>query len=294
MNTYTWPQGARTVVLLTVNFDAETFDLKETAPERMFGRYSYGRYAVRAGFPRLRELFARHGVPATFFVPGGDARRHPELVRELAADGHEIAARGVDLENFATLGDQETEVLASSRAILGDITGTAPVGFRAPGGELSSRTLSHLADQGFLYDATFQDADHPYVFSVAGGKKQIVELPSNFALDDAPIYSARHTHARLQTIWRDEIQALHAESILIPITLNLRGDFGSTRAARIAVLDTLLTEIKQLGDVRFMTCQQLAEHTLSLNLATEPDPFLAHAETLARTKYRGDLAIKPL
>ncbi|ALM86488.1 polysaccharide deacetylase family protein [Bordetella sp. N] len=294
MNTYTWPQGARTVVLLTVNFDAETFDLKETAPERLFGRYSYGRYAVRAGFPRLRELFARHGVPATFFVPGGDARRHPELVRALAEDGHETAARGIDLENFATLGDKEVEVLASSRAILADITGQAPVGFRAPGGELSSRTLGHLAEQGFLYDASFQDADQPYVFSVGTGGKQIVELPSNFALDDAPIYSARHTHARLQTIWRDEIQALHAESVLIPITLNLRGDFGSTRAARIAVLDTLLTEIKQLGDVRFMTCQQLAEHTLSLKLAPEPDPYLAHAETLANTVYRGDLAIKPL
>ncbi len=293
MNTYTWPQGARTVVLLSVNFDAETFDLKETSPERMFGRYSYGRYAVRAGFPRLQALFAKHDVPATFFVPGGDARRHPDLVRELAANGHEIAARGVDLENFATLGEQEAEVLRTSRAILADITGAAPVGFRAPGGELSSRTLTHLADLGFLYDATFQDADYPYVYGLAGARK-LVELPSTYALDDAPIYSARHTHARLQAIWRDEIQAMHAEGTLIPITLNLRGDFGSTRAARIAVLDTLLSELKQLGGVRFMTCRQLAEHTLSLGLAPEPDPYLAHAETLANTVYRGDLAIKPL
>lgn len=293
MNTYTWPQGARFVALLSVNFDAESFDLKETSPERMFGRYSYGRYAVRAGFPRLVELFGKHGIPATFFVPGADARRHPELVRELAGHGHEIAARGVDLENFATLGDKETEVLKASRDILADIVGKAPLGFRAPGGELSSKTLSHLADLGFIYDATFQDADYPYIHGLGGGRK-VVELPSTFALDDAPIYSARHTHARLQAIWRDEIQAMHAEGTLIPITINLRGDFGSTRAARIAVLDTLLTELKQLGGVRFMTCEQLAEHTLSLNLAPQPDPYLAHAETLANTVYRGELAIKPL
>ncbi|OZI19131.1 hypothetical protein CAL26_15875 [Bordetella genomosp. 9] len=293
MSTYTWPHGARAVVLPTVNFDAESFDLKEVPTERMFGRYSYGRYAVRAGFPRLVELFEKHEVPATFFVPGTDARRHPELIRELAAQGHEIAARGVDLENFATLGDKETQVLKESRDILADLAGVAPQGFRAPGGELSSRTLDHLADLGFIYDASFQDADYPYVFGLSGDKK-LVELPSSFALDDAPVYSARHTHARLQTIWRDEIAAMHAEGTLIPITLNLRGDFGSTRAARIAVLDTLLTELRQLGDVRFMTCQQLAEHTLSLNLAPEPDPHRAHAETLANTVYRGDLAIRPL
>jgi peptidoglycan-N-acetylglucosamine deacetylase len=293
MSTYTWPHGARAVVLLTVNFDAESFDLKEVPTERMFGRYSYGRYAVRAGFPRLVELFKQHDVPATFFVPGTDARRHPELIRELAAHGHEIAARGVDLENFATLGDKETQVLKESRDILADVAGVAPQGFRAPGGELSSKTLDHLADLGFIYDASFQDADYPYVFGLSGDKK-LAELPSTFALDDAPVYSARHTHARLQTIWRDEIAAMHAEGTLIPITLNLRGDFGSTRAARIAVLDTLLSELKQLGDVRFMTCQQLAEHTLSLNLAPEPDPHRAHAETLANTVYRGDLAIRPL
>ncbi|WP_066637366.1 polysaccharide deacetylase family protein [Bordetella sp. H567] len=293
MTTYTWPDGARAVVLLTVNFDAESFDLKEVPTERMFGRYSYGRYAVRAGFPRLIDLFKKHDVPATFFVPGTDARRHPGLIRELVANGHEIGARGVDLENFATLGEQEPQVLKTARDILADVAGVAPLGFRAPGGELSSRTLDHLADLGFIYDASFQDADHPYVFGLSGGKK-VVELPSTFALDDAPIYSARHTHARLLAIWRDEIAAMHAEGTLIPITLNLRGDFGSTRAARIAVLDTVLAEIKQLGGVRFMTCQQLAEHTLSLNLAPEPDPHRAHAETLSKTVYRGDLAIRPL
>lgn len=293
MKPHPWPEGARSVVLLTVNFDAESFDLKDTSPERLFGRYSYGRYGVRAGLPRLLDLFARHGVPATFFVPGDDARRHPALVREIAASGHEIAARGLAMENFATLGDKEMEVLRTSQAILADVTGHAPQGFRAPGGELSPRTLGHLTDMGFLYDASFQDADYPYVYALQGGKT-LVELPSVFALDDGPIYAARHTHARLRAIWEDEIRAAHAEGILIPITMHLRGDFGSTRAARIAVLDGLLALLKQLGSVRFMTCAQLATHALSLGLPTQPDPYLAHADTLAHAVYRGDLSVKPL
>jgi peptidoglycan/xylan/chitin deacetylase (PgdA/CDA1 family) len=293
MITYPWPEGARAVVLLTVNFDAESFDLKEVPPERMFGRYSYGRYAVRAGFPRLVELLDKHEVPATFFVPGADARRHPDLIRELVRRGHEIGARGVDLEDLAALGDKEREVLQASRDILADIAGVVPQGFRAPGGQLSASTLDHLADLGYIYDATFQDADHPYVFGLRDGKK-LVELASSFALDDAPIYSARHTHARLQAIWSDEIAAMHEEGTLIPITLHLRGDFGSTRVARIAVLDALLTQIKQLGDVSFATGAQLARHALSLDLPLEPDPYRLHGATLSNTTYRGDLAIRPI
>jgi hypothetical protein len=80
---------------------------------------------------------------------------------------------------------------------------------------------------------------------------------------------------------------------LIPITLHLRGDVGSTRGARIAALDGLLTEIKAYGDVRFMTGAAIAEHARSLGLAPEPDPVAAHQATLAKMVYRGDLAVKP-
>lgn len=293
MSSYPWPDGARAVVFIGVNFDAESFDLREVAPERMFGRFSYGRYATRAGYPRLVELLERHGVPATFFVPAADARRHPDLVRDLLRRGHEIGARGVDLENLASMGDQEFQVLKSSREIIADIAGSAPQGFRAPGGELSPDTLGRLAELGFTYDASFQDDDHPYVFGLQGGRR-LAEVPSTFALDDAPIYSARHTHARLQAIWRDEFTAMHAEGTLIPLTLHLRGDFGSTRAARIAVLDALLTELKQLDGVRFMTGEDLARHALSLDRPMEPDPYAPHEDTLSKTAYRGDLAVRPL
>src|SRR6266571_5184092 len=36
------------------------------------------------------ELFERHHVRGTFFVLGWVAKRHPRLVREIAAAGHEI------------------------------------------------------------------------------------------------------------------------------------------------------------------------------------------------------------
>ena len=41
--------------------------------------------------PRLLALLAEHGARATFFVIGERAGRHPELIRAMAAAGHEIA-----------------------------------------------------------------------------------------------------------------------------------------------------------------------------------------------------------
>jgi len=40
--------------------------------------------------PRLLDLLDEYGVPATFFILGRNARRYPELVREIAARRHEI------------------------------------------------------------------------------------------------------------------------------------------------------------------------------------------------------------
>ena len=41
--------------------------------------------------PRIIELLAAHGAQATFFVIGDKAARHPDLVRAVAAAGHEVA-----------------------------------------------------------------------------------------------------------------------------------------------------------------------------------------------------------
>lgn len=42
--------------------------------------------------PKILEVLRRHDVPATFFVVGTQAARHPELVRRELAAGHEVGA----------------------------------------------------------------------------------------------------------------------------------------------------------------------------------------------------------
>lgn len=285
-----WPDGARCAVALSVNVDAEDYDLLSTTPERLFGRFSYGRYGMRAGLPRLLDLLEREAVPATFFVTGSDARRHADRIRLVASRGHEIAARGMSLARPEP--DAEAAWLQQGRDAIGEVTGKAPSGYRAPQGELTPATLHHLAELGFAYDASFQDDDLPYRFGL-GSDRSIVEIPACYALDDAPAYSARHTHARVLKIWQEEFDALYDAGGLVPLTLHLRGDFGSTRAARIRIVEAFIRHAKARPGVVFMRMDEIARLAVQAGLPAEPDPAAAHLETLRNTPYRGDLAVKP-
>lgn len=293
MKNFRWPDGVRCAVFVSINFDAESFDLKHTTEDRLFGRFSYGRYGVRAGLPRLLGLLERRGICATWFVTGVDALRHRAALRDIHAAGHELGCRAWELSPVSTLGDEERGVLAKSRDLLAEIAGDAPAGFRAPGGELGSQTLRLLSELGFRYDSSFQDDDHPYVIAPAPGRR-IAEIPTVWSLDDSLAMSARHTHARLMKTWREEFEALEREGCLVPFTIHLRGDVGLTRAARIAALEELLQSIASRPGVKFMTGAELADHVLASGTPAEPDPIAAHKETLAVTPYRGDLAVKPL
>lgn len=280
-------------VFLSVHFDAEAFDLKSTSEDRLFGRFSYGRYGVRAGLPRLASMLERRGIRATVFVAASDAQRHRDEIRALRDAGHEIASRGEDLTPLPLLKERERESLAKARDAIAAVTGEAPKGFRAPAGELSTRTLHILAELGFTYDSSFQDDDQPYLFSLAGNAR-LVEIPTVHSLDDSLPFSARHTHARVVKIWREEFDALHREGCLVPLTVHLRGDLGFTRAARIAALEQLLAYMAGRPGVRFVTGAQLASEALAQGEPAEPDPMLAHQKTLDITPYRGDLAVKPI
>ena len=293
MKRFVMPAHARCVVFVSLNFDAQAYDLRSTTDDRLFGRFSYGRYGVRAGLPRLLRLFERRSIAVTTFVSLEDARRNGDAIRALVDAGHEIASRGLDLSPLPLAGAAERELLERARDGLHEISGSAPIGFRAAGGELGAKSLAHLAELGFRYDSSFQDDDLPYLIAPTDGTR-MVEIPTMQAFEDAPVYSARHTHARLMKIWREEFDACFDSGCLVPLTLHLRGDMGSSRAARVAALDEFIAGIQQRPGVVFMTGAELAAHVHDLDLTPEPDPLERHAATLAVTPYRGDLAVKPV
>lgn len=292
MTTFTWPDARQALMFASVNFDAEAQDLKLTDESRLYGRYSYGRYGVRAGLPRLLEFADRHQLALTFFVCATDALRHPDEVRACARAGHEIACRGWDLSPLPELGSSESVRLRDATDALTNIIGEPIKGFRAATGDLSHETLAILTELDYDYDSSFQDADHPYLIDT--GTRSLVEIPTYWSLHDALPYSARHTHARVIKIWKEEIEALYDEGCLIPLVMHLRGDVGFTRAARLKALGDLLQQLKAGPDLISRRGSQIAQWTRSLAPASEPLPHVTHAEILKTVTYRGDLTIQPL
>lgn len=113
---------------------------------------------LEANLNQVLELLAEHQATATFFVLGWTAERHPELIRRIADQGHEVASRGYLHHRLERLPRaQIREELVQSRAILADVTGQDIQGFRLADGWLSKDTLwmlEEIADAGYQYDSS--------------------------------------------------------------------------------------------------------------------------------------------
>jgi polysaccharide deacetylase family protein (PEP-CTERM system associated) len=131
------------------------------------------------------------GVKGTFFVLTWNAERHPEVVRRIAAAGHEIASHGYAHKLIYDQTPEEFRAdVTRAKEILEDLTGTPILGYRAPSFSVTARSLwalDVLLDCGFRYDSSvfpvrdslygLPDAQRfPYVIRERDGRR-LVEFP---------------------------------------------------------------------------------------------------------------------
>jgi len=103
----------------------------------------------------ILALFARHRVRCTFFALGEIAEWYPDLVRQIADGGHEIACHGLHHVDMTVLGPEAfAEQLGKAVDILVRTCGQRPVGYRAPNLVYEPWATRILEDAGFLYDTT--------------------------------------------------------------------------------------------------------------------------------------------
>lgn len=110
------------------------------------------------GVARLLDLLARHGTRGTFFVLGWVAERHPEVVRAIAAAGHEIASHGWDHRRVTEqTPEQFRNSVRRTKLALEDLVGAAVLGFRAPSFSIVPGlewALDVLLEEGYRYDSS--------------------------------------------------------------------------------------------------------------------------------------------
>ena len=121
------------------------------AARRAAGRPSPSTTA-RALHPALLDALAGEGVRATFFVLGRQAERHPEAVRRIAAEGHQLANHGYDhgiliFRGAAHVRDQLPRAEPAAAAAAGPDAMSplfrAPHGFRGPATALAARRAGY-------------------------------------------------------------------------------------------------------------------------------------------------------
>lgn len=73
---------------------------------------------------QILDLLEKRGVAGTFFVLGEVGERFPELVKNIANNGHEIDVHGYHhLQFFRMTPEKAYEELSSAKKLLEDLTG---------------------------------------------------------------------------------------------------------------------------------------------------------------------------
>ncbi len=132
------------------------------------------------------NILRKHNLQATFFVLGWVADRFPDLIREVAADGHEIGSHGYKHQLLTKMDktDFENDLEQSLEAIARCVT--LPVkGYRAPAFSLTSQTYwatEIIKKLGFSYDSSV----YP------------ISLHPDYGFPQAPLHPFYHSNGLLE------------------------------------------------------------------------------------------------
>lgn len=121
---------------------------------------------VERNVERIMALLDRHQVKATFFTLGWIAERYPELVREMARRGHEVASHGYAHQRASDQSRADfLDDITRAKVILESLSGQAVRGYRAPSFSIGTGNLwafDCLAEAGYRYSSSIYPIKHDH------------------------------------------------------------------------------------------------------------------------------------
>jgi peptidoglycan/xylan/chitin deacetylase (PgdA/CDA1 family) len=252
-----WPDGMKCCVNISFDYDSNSA-LVRRAPLDIVAQ-SRGRFAPNVAIGRILDLLDKHEIIATFFTPGWTVDNFTESCEAIISKNHEMAAHGYLHERLTEISEEsEKEVFTKSITSFEKI-GVKPEGFRAPYWLISDRTLKLVQRLGFKYDSNFMDSDMPYLLKWKGKDTGLVELPVEWLLDDWPHFETHRMSPKLvYNIWKPEFEGIYELGRYFGMTFHPQ---AIGRISRLKMLDKLITEMKEKGDVWFANCKEVAEWT---------------------------------
>ena len=150
---------------------------------------------VAASTDRLLALLDERRIEGTFFVLGWVADLVPQLVKRIAAQGHEVACHGYSHELvYRQTPAVFAEETRRSKTLLEDLTGLPVLGYRAASFSITPRSrwaLDTLIELGFAYDSSIFPVRHDrYGMPGASRSPGYVQAPSGGRLAEFPMSTA--------------------------------------------------------------------------------------------------------
>jgi polysaccharide deacetylase family protein (PEP-CTERM system associated) len=150
---------------LTIDVE-DYFQVSAFAPHIARSEWNTRECRVQHNVEVILEMLQRHDTKATFFTLGWIAERYPGLIRQIAAQGHEIASHGYGHERAS---DQTKEAFFTdiqlAKVILEDISGQEVTGYRAPSFSIGSNNLwafDCLLRAGYRYSSSIYPIAHDH------------------------------------------------------------------------------------------------------------------------------------
>ena len=151
---------------------------------------------------KLLAIFEEFDVRATFFVLGWVAERHPHLVKEIAARGHEIGCHGFSHRVVYEQSPEEfREETRRSKDLLENLIGSEVLGYRAASFSITSKSLwalDILVELEFAYDSSIFPVRHDrYGIPDAERAPHRISTPKERSIAEWPLSTAQVLGCRL-------------------------------------------------------------------------------------------------
>jgi peptidoglycan/xylan/chitin deacetylase (PgdA/CDA1 family) len=266
-----WPDGARLVVSISLQFEAgaqaergaeSPYPVIDTRyPDLPVAKwYEYG---FKEGIPRLLDMFDRQRVKVTSHMVGAAVEKNPQLAKEIVERGHEASGHGQTwTPQYAMTPEEERASYEASITTIERATGTRPVGFNAFWMRATPHTLEILQDLGFLYHIDDVSRDEPFLVPVRN--KPFVVVPYTVHCNDIVNYEGRHWSANeFATELKYEFDQLYDEAASRRRMMSVSAhDRVTGHAARTKALEEFIIYAQKHPGVVFIRKDQIARFAL--------------------------------
>lgn len=264
-----WPDGSQLVISISMQFEAggqpegaqspfSASPLPKGTPD--LPANSWFRYGAVEGLERMLNLWDKHDIKVTSHMVGEAALAYPEVAKDIAKRGHEVAAHGMSWKNQWDMSEKdELAFIKDGADALEKVTGQRPVGYNANWLRRSKNTLKTLQELGFTYHIDDVSRDEPFLTTVKG--KPFVVVPYTLRNNDIVLVEGRNFSAdRFLAQLKLEFDQLYSEGAKKRrmMSVSLHDRIGGT-PAMVRAMDQFITYVKEKDKVSFKRKDEIAK-----------------------------------